>query len=168
MVGVIFKTVQFHLALCVYGGRLVFRLYVFYVSSALNIASCSAWLLVHPLFNLHCKLLKWLPDLNMVMPAPTSCSDLLLSVNICIKPAVSLLSVRRCYRFCGMMPVFDSHVTVNQYFLPSIPFGEPVELRCLLYFYGDGGQSCRYTEGVVGHCAACLCYFDIYKPLYSY
>jgi len=64
-------------------------------SSALNIASCSAWLLVHHLFNLYCKLLKWLPDLNMAMPAPTPCSDLLPSVNICIKPAASLLSVRK-------------------------------------------------------------------------
>jgi len=64
-------------------------------SSALNIASCSAWLLVHRLFNLYCKLLKWLLDLNMAMRAPTPCFDLLPSVNICIKPAASLLSVRK-------------------------------------------------------------------------
>ena len=31
----------------------------------------------------------------MAMPAPTPCSDLLPSVNICIKPAASLLSVRQ-------------------------------------------------------------------------
>jgi hypothetical protein len=37
-----------------------------------------------------------------------------------------------------MMPVFDSHVTVDQYFLPSVTFGELVEFRCLLYIYGDG------------------------------
>jgi len=40
-------------------------------SSALNIASCSAWLLVNLLFNLYFRLLMRLPDLNMAMPAPT-------------------------------------------------------------------------------------------------
>jgi hypothetical protein len=63
--------------------------------SALNIASCSAWLLVHRSFNLYCRLFKWLPALNMAMPAPTPCSDLLPSVNICIKTAASLRSERK-------------------------------------------------------------------------
>jgi hypothetical protein len=54
-----------------------------------------------------------------------------------------------------MMPLFDSHVTVNQYFLPSVTFGELVEFRGL-YFYGDWGQSCQYTEGVDGHCGMAL------------
>jgi len=67
-----------------------------------------------------------------------------------------------------MMPVFDSHVTVDQYFLPSVTFGELVELRCLLYFYDDVGRTCQNTEDVVGHRAVCFCYFDIYKSLYSY
>ena len=70
-------------------------------SSALNIASCSAWLLVHRLFNLYCKLLKWLLDLNMAMRAPTPCFDLLPSVNICIEPAASLLFVRKIILSAG-------------------------------------------------------------------
>ena len=46
-------------------------------SSALRIASCSAWLLVHLLFNLFFRLLMTWPNLNMTIPAPTPCSDLL-------------------------------------------------------------------------------------------
>ena len=33
-------------------------------SIALNIANCSVWLLVHLLFNLYCRLLMRLPDMN--------------------------------------------------------------------------------------------------------
>jgi len=63
-------------------------------SSALNIASCSAWLLMHLLFNLYFRLLMWVPYLNMVTPAPTPCSDLLPSVNIWIV-LVSSFSARK-------------------------------------------------------------------------
>ena len=40
-------------------------------SSDFSIASCSAWLFVHILFNLYFKLLVWAPDLYTAMPAPT-------------------------------------------------------------------------------------------------
>jgi hypothetical protein len=50
-------------------------------SIAFNIAS-SAWLLVHRLFNLYFRLLIWVPDLYIAMPAPTQWSDFLSSVNI--------------------------------------------------------------------------------------
>jgi len=40
-------------------------------SSDFSIASCSAWLFVHFLFNLYFKLLVWVPDLYTAMPAPT-------------------------------------------------------------------------------------------------
>jgi hypothetical protein len=77
----IFKRVHCHPAVSGYGG-------------CLKIASCSTWLLVHLLFDLYFRLLMRLPDLNMAMPAPTPCSDLLPSVNIWIV-LVSLLSFVR-------------------------------------------------------------------------
>ena len=51
---------------------------------AFSIAICSAWLLVHLLFNLQWRLLMCWPDSNIAIPAPTPFSDLLPSVNICI------------------------------------------------------------------------------------
>jgi hypothetical protein len=67
----------------------VFSMY----SIAHSIANCSAWLFVHHLFNLYCKFLRCFPSLNIAMPAPTLCSDLLPSVNICVELVDLLLSV---------------------------------------------------------------------------
>jgi ATP-dependent DNA helicase len=60
---VIFERVQCHSAVGVYGGRLVFCLYVF---RALSIANCSAWLLAHLLFSLYCKLVTSVPVLAVM------------------------------------------------------------------------------------------------------
>ena len=64
-------------------------------SSALKMARYSAWLLVHLLFNLYFRLFMRWPDLNMTIPAPTPCSDLLPSVNIRIVLVSSLSSVTK-------------------------------------------------------------------------
>jgi len=62
-------------------------------SSALTIASCSAYLLVHFLFNLYFRIFMCVPDLNMVTSAPTRCSELYLLVNIWTVLVSSLFSV---------------------------------------------------------------------------
>ena len=123
-------------------------------SSALNIASCSAWLLVHLLFNLYFRLALWSPDLNMATPAPTPCSDLLPSVNIWI-------ALR------WVMPVYKFHVAIYQSSILFAASGELVELK-FLYFYSDGGQFCYYAEGFVRYRAVCLSNSYIYWSLYPY
>jgi hypothetical protein len=46
-------------------------------SRAVKIANCSAWLLVHFLFSLHCIVLMFSPDLYIAIPEPTPLCDLL-------------------------------------------------------------------------------------------
>jgi len=83
-------------------------MYIPMYSSDFSIASCSAWLFVHFLFNLYFKLLVWVPDLYTAMPAPTPCSDLLPSVNICF--ALVLVILKDGYLYSRVQPVFYSHI----------------------------------------------------------
>ena len=58
--------------LSVYMAGVLSSVYRFSIySSALTVASCSAWLLVHLLLNLYCRLVRCLPDLNMATPVPS-------------------------------------------------------------------------------------------------
>jgi len=64
-----------------------------------------------------------------------------------------------------MMLVFDSHVTVNQYFLPSVTFGELVELRFLLYFMALGVNPVsiqRASLDTVRYAFAILIFISLY------
>ena len=78
----LFKRVQCHSAVCVYGGSLVFCLHVFCISECSQHYQLLGLInVVHLLFNLYFRLEMCSPDLNIATPAPT-CSDLLPSVNI--------------------------------------------------------------------------------------
>jgi hypothetical protein len=62
-------------------------------SRDLNIASCSAWLLMHFPSSLYFRLLVCVPDMYIAIHAPIPCSVLLPSVNICILLLSFLMSV---------------------------------------------------------------------------
>jgi hypothetical protein len=88
-------------------------------SSALSIPSCSAWLLVHLLFNLYIRLLFYL---NMTMPAPTPCTDLLPSVNIWIV-LVSLFSVWKVIisaGWCQYLTSLSRSTSASSFVLPLV------------------------------------------------
>jgi hypothetical protein len=55
----------------------------FMYSRDLSIATCSELLLVHLLFSLYLRLISCLPVIKMAAHAPTPCSVLLPSVNVC-------------------------------------------------------------------------------------
>ena len=54
------------------------------VSNALTMASCSAYLLEYLLLSVYLNLCSSLPWTNIAISAPTPCSLLLPSVNICM------------------------------------------------------------------------------------
>ena len=78
----VFKRVLCHLAVCVYGGSLVFCLHAFCTLECSQYCQLLGLIVVHILFNLCFRLAVWSPDLNKATPAPTPCSDLLPSLNI--------------------------------------------------------------------------------------
>jgi hypothetical protein len=86
----------------------------------------------------------WVPDLNMATPAPTPYPLFwLASVSEYLNCArLLIIFCKKGYRFCGVMPIFIFHVTINQCFLFCATFGELVKFKmnewmyvCIMYVY---------------------------------
>ena len=57
------------------------------------------------------------------MPAPTTCSDMLPSVNICYAVALFIIP-KDDYFYSGLQPVFKSHIFVKPSFHFAATYGE--------------------------------------------
>ena len=72
---------------------------------------------------------------------------------------------KKGYRFCGVIPIFNVHVAIDQCFIFFATSRKFLKLSCLLYFYGDGCQSCQYADGFIRHRAVRLCYLWVFVLL---